>query len=100
MPLTQASGLLAGWKTQRVIADRGDDSNAVLARVAQLGAGSVIPPTASRLLQREYDKTCNRERHFVECCFNKLKQFRRVLSRFDQRARNCVAFVQFASVTI
>jgi hypothetical protein len=36
----------------------------------------------------------------AECFFNKVKQFRRVFSRFDQLARNYLAFVQFASVMI
>jgi transposase len=98
--VTQAQALLEGWETQRVIADKGYDSNAVLARVAQMGAEAVIPPTASRLVQREYDKAFYRERHLVECFFNKLKQFRRVFSRFDQGARNFLAFVQVASVMI
>jgi transposase len=73
--VTQAQWLLAGWQPQRVIADKGYDSNAVLARVAQMRAEAVIPPTASRLVQREYDKAFYQERHLVECFFNKLKQF-------------------------
>ena len=36
----------------------------------------------------------------VGCFFNKLEQFRRVFSRFDQGARNYLAFVQFASMMI
>ena len=52
------------------------------------------------VIQRVYDKEFYKERHLVECFFNKLKQFRRVFSRFDQQARNYLSFVQFASMMI
>jgi transposase len=98
--VTQAEELLKGWRTIRVLADKGYDSNAVLANVAALNAEAVIPPKANRLIQRVYDKEFYKERHLVECFFNKLKQFRRVFSRFDQQARNYLSFVQFASMMI
>lgn len=83
-----------------MLADKGYDSNAVLANVAALNAEAVIPPKANRVVQRVYDKEFYKERHLVECFFNKLKQFRRVFSRFDQQARNYLSFVQFASMMI
>ena len=88
-----------GWETARVLVDKGYDSDAVLETVAAMQAEAVIPPKANRVVQREYDKQFYRERHLVECFFNKLKQFRReqalsrcrfaldrVFSRFDQTA--------------
>ena len=60
----------------------------------------MIPPKANRLEQREYDQDFYKERHLVECFFNKLKQFRRVFSRFEQTARNYLAFAHFASTMI
>ena len=83
-----------------MLADKGYDSDAVLATVAAMNAEAVIPPTANRVVQREYDKQFYRERHLVECFSNKLKQFRRVFSRFDQKAGNYLAFAQFASMMI
>ncbi|MDM8567804.1 IS5/IS1182 family transposase, partial [Candidatus Halobeggiatoa sp. HSG11] len=41
-------------------------------------------PRISRKVQRKYDKHIYKERHLVECCISKLKQFRRVFSRFDK----------------
>jgi transposase len=98
--VTQAQGLLKGWETERVLADKGYDSDAVLALIAEMVADAVIPPKANRIEQRVYDKEFYKERHLVECFFNKLKQFRRVFSRFDQTARNFLAFVQFASMML
>ena len=98
--LTQAEVLLKGWETERVIADKGYDSDKVLATIEVLAAEAVIPPKANRLEQREYDQEFYKERHLIECFFNKLKQFRRVFSRFEQTARNYLAFVHFASTLI
>ena len=98
--MTQAEELLKGWQPTRVLADKGYDSNAVLANVAALNAEAVIPPKANRLIQRVYDKEFYKERHLVECFFNKLEQFRCVFSRFDRQARNYLSFVQFASMMI
>jgi transposase len=98
--VTQAQALLEGWETERVMADKGYDSDAVLVLIAAMEAEAVIPPKKNRVEQRVYDKEFYKERHLVECFFNKLKQFRRVFSRFDQTARNYLAFVQFASMMI
>ena len=98
--VTQALLLLEGWKTERVLGDKGYDSDAVLEAIAAMEAEAVIPPKANRIVQREYDKDFYKERHLVECFFGKLKQFRRVFSRFDQTARNYLSFVQFASMLI
>jgi transposase len=98
--VTQAEALLEGWETERVMADKGYDSDAVLRIIEEMLAEAVIPPKANRVVQRVYDKEFYKERHLVECFFNKLKQFRRVFSRFDQTARNFLAFVQFASMML
>ncbi len=81
--------------------------------VAAMNTEAVMPSKFNRVVQREYDKQFYRERHLaarpgrcrswaktVECFFNKLKQFRRVFSRFDQTARNYLTLVQFASMMI
>ena len=40
------------------------------------------------------------ERHLVECCFSKLKQFRRVATRFEKTARNYRAVVTLAAIIL
>ena len=92
--------MIEGWLTQRVIADKGYDSEAVVAAIEALPAEAVIPPKANRLKQRDYELNFYKERHLIECFFNKLKQFRRVFSRFEQTARNFLAFAHFASTMI
>jgi transposase len=53
-----------------------------------------------RLLPTEYDTWLYRERHLVECCFNKLKHFRRIFSRFDKLDRSYLGFVQFVCAPV
>ncbi len=37
---------------------------------------------------REYDRHLYRERHLIECFINKVKQYRRVFSRFEKLNEN------------
>lgn len=60
----------------------------------------VIPPKANRKESREYDKYFYKKRHLIECFIDKIKQFRRVFSRFDKWAKNYMNFVRFASALI
>ena len=39
-----------------------------------------------------------KERHLVECFFNKIKAFRRVATRYDKLASSFLAFVHVASI--
>jgi transposase len=96
----QASDLLAGLSFERIIADRGYAGQTVVEMVVSSGAEAVIPPHQRAKDQRAYDRWWYRERHLVECFINKLKQYRRVFSRFDKLAHRYLGFIQFTSVLI
>ena len=83
-----------------VVADRGYDSDAVLKLIRQAGARAHIPSMSRRLIQRSVDRATYRERNLVERFFNKLKQFRRIATRFDKLARNYLAAVLLASTRL
>ncbi len=95
-----AAALLDGLTCERVIADRGYAGQPFVDLVLEHGAEVVIPPHPRATQQREYDRWWYRERHLVECFFNKLKHFRRVFSRFDKLARRYLGFVHLTSVLI
>lgn len=57
-------------------------------RRADKGATAVIPNNPSRAFNHPLDKHLYAQRHLVECCFSKLKQFRRAATRFEKTARN------------
>jgi transposase len=60
----------------------------------------VIPPKANRNIKRECDFALYCERNLVERFFNLLKHFRAIATRYDKLARNFLAGVQLAAVTI
>jgi transposase len=83
-----------------VVADRGYDSNAVLELIARSGAQPSIPSCARRVVPRSVDPAIYRQRNLIERFFCKLKQFRRVATRFDKLARNFLAAVLIASTRL
>ena len=80
--------LLQGRQAQAVIADKGYDMRAIVARVREMGAAVVIPSRSHWLVQREHDRTLYRQRNRIERCFSDLKQFRRLAARYC-RLRAC-----------
>lgn len=83
-----------------VIADRGYDTDEILVYIEDQDARHTIPPKSSRTYQRTCDWWIYKERHLVECFFNKLKHFRRVATRYDKLAQSFFAFVLLASISI
>ena len=98
--VTQAIPLLEGYQTDHALLDKAYDANEVLNFLQQYGIVAVIPPKSNRIEQREYDKHLYKERHLVECFIGKLKQFRRIFSRFDKTSANFLSFIYFASALI
>jgi putative transposase len=68
--------------------------------MAEQGTEVVITPKRGRKVQRAYDAVLYKERNRVERFFNKLKQFRRVATRYDKLLRNFMGFVKLAAIAI
>jgi transposase len=98
--ITQAPELLKDFTQANVIADKGYDSNALIEQIQNQNCTPVIPPRSNRKTPRHYDKHLYKERHLVECFFNKIKHFRRVFSRFDKKASSYMGFLTFASIIL
>lgn len=98
--ITQANALIDSLTARHIIADKGYDSNAFVDQIAEQGAQAIIPSKRNRKEERDYDRHIYKERHLIECFFGKLKQFRRVFSRFDKHLLAFLAFVSFASALI
>ena len=82
----QAIPLLTGIETRAVIADKGYESNGILSFIREQGAEAVIPPKSNRKEPWDYDRALYRERNLIERAFNKLKQWRRLATRYDRRS--------------
>lgn len=98
--LTQAATLLAGRRCDYVIADKAFDDDDLIRLIQAMGAIPVIPARKNRTQPRDYDKHLYKERHLVECFFNKIKWFRRIFSRFDKLDRNYLGFLSFVATLI
>jgi transposase len=91
-----AEAMLEGMDADAVIADKAYDSNAIRDTVKAAGMKAVIPSNASRTRAIRHDKLLYRERNRIERCFNKLKHFRRLATRYDRRAIHFLAFLCLA----
>ena len=60
----------------------------------------VLPPKANRKNPPAYDFQAYKDRNRIERMFNRLKQFRRVATRYDKTARNFLAAIHLAAVAI
>lgn len=83
---------------EAVLADKGYDSDALVQTITETGVQCVIPPTANRKEQRHYDTHLYKERNQVERLFNKLKNFRRVATRYDKLDLTFLSFIHLAAI--
>jgi transposase len=68
-------------------------AGALLACIANKQAKAVIPPRATRKVQRPFDRHQYRNRNVIERFFARIKQFRRVATRYDKLASRFASFV-------
>jgi transposase len=87
----------AHGRFDRLIADRGYDSNAIRDAIARQGAEAVIPSTRSRKAPIPYNRDIYRARNLVERLWCRLKDWRRIATRYDKLAANYMAGVLLAA---
>ena len=71
-----------------ILADKGYDSDAFIEVIRGSGAEPVIPSRCGRIYPRSYDCELYKERNLVERLLQKLKNYRRVATRYERLARN------------
>jgi putative transposase len=98
--ITFAHDLIEGFDAEATLADKGYDADHLCDSIAETGAEVVIPPKRNRKTQRSYDAELYKERNRIERFFAKLKQFRRVATRYDKLLRNFMGFVKLAAIAI
>jgi transposase len=85
---------------QVLLADRGYDSDALRAAMAERGAWANIKPMPNRVNVPAFSSWLYRYRNPVERFFNKLKHFRAVATRFEKHDANYLALVKLAAARI
>lgn len=98
----QAENLLALTKESAaaLLGDKGYDSDAFIQKLTEKGMEPVIPSRSNRINPRSCDWFMYKERHLIECFFNKIKHYRRISSRYEKMARNYMGFIRFVSALI
>ena len=98
--ITQAPALIKGFDARTVVGDKGYDADALVALINAAGAVAVIPPRSNRTEQREYDRHVYKDRSLVERFFSRLKQFRRIATRYEKLTRNFASLLQLTCAYI
>ena len=83
----------AAGHVQRLIADKGYDADALRAQLRAVRTMPIIPGRRNRKKAIRYDKKRSKDRWMVEAAFCRLKDFRRIATRYDKLARNFLSAV-------
>ena len=87
----------AAGPIRRLVADRGYDANHLRDLLAERGAEAVIPSTTSRRAPIHYDRDAYRTRNLVERMWGRLKDWRRIATRYDKLGRNFLSAALIAA---
>jgi transposase len=90
--------LAAAGPIHRLIADKGYDADVLRRTLKSAGTVPVIPGRINRKRSIRYDKARYRDRWRIEAAFCRLKDFRRVATRYDKLARNFLSAVALAAI--
>lgn len=69
-------------------------------QIAEQKAVACMKPRRNRKVAISFDKVQYKERHLVECFFQKLKRYRRIATRYDKLAKRFLAFIHVACIFI
>jgi transposase len=78
--------------------DKGYDSNAIRRQVEALGTMPNIPPKKNRKWKNCFSPALYKDRNAIERMFCRLKDFRRIATRYDRLAKNFLAAIQIAAI--
>lgn len=93
----QAPALLEGLRAGHVIADAGYDSDAIRRLVRQIKARACIKPNPTRKSKKRYDRQRYKHRNVIERFFRRIKQCRRIATRYEKKTENFLGFVWLAA---
>ena len=92
--------MIEGLSAAALLADRGYDTNEIIAHTVAAGMQVVIPPKKRRKKKRAYDEYLYRIRHLVENAFLILKRWRGVATRYAKTSDGFIASVQVRCIAI
>lgn len=98
--IREAPALIQGLAAQAVVGDKGYDADEFVGIIEAQGAQAVIPPRKHRTQPRDYDRHLYKNRNLVERFFNRIKQFRRIATRYEKLAQNFLSMIQLVCAYI
>lgn len=87
-------------KAKALLGDRGYDADWFRNVLTARGIAPCIPSRANRRIKIDYDKNLNRQRHEVENMFGRLKDWRRIHTRYDRCAHTFMSAICIAATFI
>jgi transposase len=85
---------------ERLLGDNGYDSDEIRSDLAKRGIEPVIPPRSNRTKPIDYDRKAYKRRNLIERCVNRLKQFRRIATRYEKTARAYLSMLGLAATRL
>jgi transposase len=85
-------------RIRAMIADKGYDADAIREELNFNGIEAVIPPKSNRKATILHDTEKYKSRNRIERMFNKLKNWRRVATRYDKPPTSFLGFVTIAAI--
>ena len=83
-----------------LLGDKAYGTKEILAYIRENNAMAVISPKSNAKAPWTVDFYLYKERHLVECFFQKIKWFRRIAARYDKLDKSFLAFVYIAAISI
>lgn len=87
-------------RPKRVVGDKGYSSHKIRCYLRRRGIRYSIPRKDNEKHRGKFDKSLYRQRNQVERCFNRLKQYRRIATRYEKNAENYLAMLTLASILL
>lgn len=87
-------------RPKRVVGDKGYSSAKIRSYLRRRGIRLTIPRKDNEKHRGKFDKSIYRQRNRVERCFNRLKQFRRIATRYEKKAENYQAMLTLAFIIL
>jgi len=83
-----------------LLADKGYDADYIREDMERRGGTAMIPTKRNRKIQLPVDPAIYALRNMVERCFNKLKNARRLATRYDKTADSYLGFIQLVAIRL
>jgi transposase len=84
----------------KLVGDKAYSSRSIRLALRKRGITPVIPTKANERRQPDFDREAYRQRNIIERLINRLKNFRRIATRYEKRAANYLAMITLGAILL